>query len=68
MLLTNNISWYLYNKSVNIASIIFDKKGIMVNKKTTELRHGSKRFIINRLNNIRFRNAKCYPINRRNIL
>jgi len=39
-----------------------------VNKNTIEVRGGRKRFIIHRLNNIRFRNAKRYPFNRRDIL
>ena len=35
---------------------------------TREIRHGRRRFIIDRLNKIRFRNARRYPIIRQDIL
>jgi len=65
---THNFVWYLYNTLFKVATNFIENKGIIVNKNTIEIRRGRKRFIINRLNNIRFRNAKRYPYSRRDIL
>ena len=65
---THNFVWYLYITLFKVAANFIENKGIIVNKNTIELKRGRKRFIIHRLNNIRFRNAKRYPFNRRDIL
>ena len=65
---THNFVWCLYITLFKVAANFIENKGIIVNKNTIEVRGGRKRFIIHRLNNIRFRNAKRYPFNRRDIL
>ncbi|SVD81887.1 uncharacterized protein METZ01_LOCUS434741, partial [marine metagenome] len=39
-----------------------------VNRNRSEIKRGRKQFIVQRLNVIRFRNAKTYPLRRRDIL
>jgi len=39
-----------------------------VNRNRDEIKRGRKRFIVQRLNAIRFRNTKTYPLRRRDIL
>ena len=65
---SHNFVWCLYITLIKVAANFIENKGIIVNKNTIEIRRGRKRFIINRLNNIRFRNAKRYLFNRRDIL
>ncbi len=57
--------YHLHNEDV--AANFIENKGIIVNKNTIEVSCRRKRFIIHRLNNIRFRNAKRYPFNRRDV-